>query len=249
MSEALYDTIGKGYAELRRPDPRIHAQIVRALGDAETVVNVGAGTGSYEPDDRKVIAVEPSMEMIRQRRAGSAPTVRADATALPFATKRFDAALAVLTMHHWPNPIAGLKEMRRVASGRVVVLTHFIRSLEDFWLVRDYFPETIERDLWRFPTEEEVRDAIDVFDIEVVPVPSDCIDGFLACYWSRPEAYLDERIRSGMSIFPLLDPSLVNAAVRRLRADLESGAWDERYGDLRSMSEHDFGYRLVVANA
>lgn len=247
MSDALYDTIGKGYAQLRRPDPRIHTQIVRALDSAASVVNVGAGTGSYEPTDRRVIAVEPSAEMIRQRPAGSAPVVRADATMLPFGDDAFDAALAVLTIHHWPDPIAGLRELRRVARSRVVVLTHFIRSLEHFWLVSDYFPETIDEDLVRFPMEDQIRQTLDVIDIETVPVPHDCVDGFLACYWARPEAYLDKAVRSGMSIFLLLDPSLVAERIRRLEADLTSGAWDDRYGHLRSLSEYDWGYRLVIA--
>jgi len=247
VSDALYDTIGKGYARLRRPDPRIQAQIVRALGAAESVVNVGAGTGSYEPSDRRVVAVEPSAEMIRQRAPESAVVVRGDATMLPFRSNAFDAALAVLTVHHWPDPIAGLRELRRVAGWRVVVLTHFTRMLGDFWLVSDYFPEAIDEDLVRFPMEDQIRQALDVIDIETVPVPHDCVDGFLACYWRRPEAYLDETVRSGMSIFPLLDPELVAERIGKLAADLESGAWDDRYGHLRSLPEHDFGYRLVIA--
>ncbi len=249
MKDQLYDTIGVGYSELRRPDPRIFEQIVRALGDAASVVNVGAGSGSYEPTDRRVIAVEPSAEMIGQRTSRSATVLRGDAIALPFQNNAFDSALTVLTIHHWSDPIVGLREMQRVASKRVVVLTHFIRSLEEFWLVRDYFPETIDRDLDRFPTEDEMRNALDVIDIEVVQVPRDCTDGFLACYWARPDAYLDERIRSGMSIFHLLDADLVDARIARLAADLDSGAWEERNGHLRSSPEHDFGYRLVIANA
>jgi SAM-dependent methyltransferase len=247
-TDALYDTIGKGYAQLRRADPRIYEQIVRALADAETVVNVGAGTGSYEPVDRHVVAVEPSEEMVRQRPPDAAVVVRGDATMLPFPSDAFDAALAILTIHHWPDPAAGLRELKRVARARVVVLTHFIRSLKDFWLVRDYFPETIDRDLARFPTADEVGDALGAIDIEPVPVPNDCTDGFLACYWARPEAYLDENVRAGMSIFPLLNPTLVADRIDRLEADLASGAWDERNGHLRSLPAHDFGYRLVVAN-
>ena len=246
MSEALYDTIGKGYAELRRPDPRIHAQILRALGDAETVVNVGAGTGSYEPDDRAVVAVEPSAEMIRQRSTDAAAVIRADAAALPFADGSFDAALAVLTIHHWPDPLAGIKEMRRVSTQRIVVLTHFMP--EDFWLVNDYLPP-IDASLYSFVSEETFRDTLDVTEIEIVPVPIDCVDGFLACYWARPEAYLDARIRSGISLFALLDPADVNDSIERLRSDIETGVWEKRYGYLRSLDEHDFGYRLVVANA
>lgn len=244
---ALYDTIGKGYAELRRPDPRINAQILRALTGAESVVNVGAGTGSYEPRDRRVVAVERSMEMIGQRNADLAPAIQGDAVTLPFADDSFDAALAVLTIHHWPDPKAGLLELKRVARARVVVLTHFITSLDDFWLVHDYLPETIPSDLARFATEEEIRGLLDVTDIQSVPVPNDCTDGFLACYWARPEAYLDERIRSGMSIFPRLDQDLVQERMARLADDLDSGAWDERYGHLRSMPEIDLGYRLVIA--
>ncbi len=247
MSEALYDTIGKGYAELRRPDRRIDAQIMRALTGAEIVLNVGAGTGSYEPRDRRVVAVERSMEMIRQRISDLTPVVQGDATTLPFADDAFDAALAVLTIHHWPDPKAGLLELKRVARSRVVILTHFINSLDDFWLVHDYLPETIPSDLVRFATEDEIRELLDVIDIQAVPVPRDCTDGFLACYWARPEAYLDERIRSGMSIFPRLDQRLVHERMARLAEDLASGAWDERYGHLRSLAEIDLGYRLVIA--
>ena len=247
MSEALYDTIGKGYAELRRPDPRINAQILRALTGADSVLNVGAGTGSYEPRDRRVVAVERSIEMIGQRAADLAPAVQGDATSLPFADGSFDAALAVLTIHHWPDPRAGLLELKRVARSRVVILTHFINSLDEFWLVRDYIPETIPSDLVRFATEEEIRELLDVIEIQAVAVPNDCTDGFLACYWARPEFYLDERVRSGMSIFPRLDQSLVQERMGRLAEDLESGAWDERYGNLRTMQEIDLGYRLVIA--
>jgi SAM-dependent methyltransferase len=246
VSEALYDTIGKGYAELRRPDPRIQAQIVRALGDSRTVLNVGAGTGSYEPADRRVIAVDLSMEMVRQRKPGSAPIALGDATRLPFRTNAFDAALATFTVHHWPAPLTGLTEMRRVSSRRVVVLTHFIPE-EDFWLINDYLPP-IADDLYQFVSEELIRQTLDVVDIEVVPVPSDCVDGFLACYWARPEAYLDARIRSGISLFAFLDPVLVDECLERLRSDIESGVWDRRYGQLRTLDERDFGYRLVIAN-
>jgi SAM-dependent methyltransferase len=249
VSEALYDTIGKGYAELRRPDPRINGQILKALTGATSIVNVGAGAGSYEPRDRRVVAVERSMEMIRERSADLSAVVQGDATTLPFDDDAFDAALAVLTIHHWPDPKAGLLELQRVARSRVVILTHFINSLDDFWLVHDYVPETIPSDLVRFTSEEEIRELLDVIDIQPVPVPNDCTDGFLACYWARPEAYLDERIRSGMSIFPRLDQDLVQERMNRLAGDLDSGAWDERYGHLRTTPEMDLGYRLVIALA
>jgi len=249
-----YDTIGKGYAQRRRTDPRFFAHIVAALGDARSIVNVGAGSGSYEPDDRYLVAVEPSAEMIRQR-TSSAPVVRADATALPFADASFDAAMAILTIHHWPDPDAGLEEMQRVAS-RQIILTHTIEDLNDFWLTRDYFPEIVQLDLLRFQPLRHVAEKLKG-RVEVVPVPWDCIDGHLGAFWRRPEAYLDPDVRAGMSMFPptdgplpsgwMLDRAVVERGVARLADDLVSGRWEERNGYLREMDEIDLGYRLVIA--
>jgi len=239
VTNAKYDTIGKGYADKRRADPRITAQIVEALGDASSVVNVGAGAGSYEPTDRPVVAVERSMEMIRQRSVRT-NVVQGDAMALPFADGTFDAAMAILTVHHWPDARAGLAEMQRGAS-RSVILTHTITDLGDFWLTRDYFPEIIAADLARF-------EPITSYDGEVVPVPvpRDCTDGFLAAYWARPEASLDPDVRAAMSGFALLDGALIDERIARLNEDLTTGRWDERNGHLRELESIDLGYRLVV---
>ena len=249
MTDAAYDIIGRGYARTRRPDPRIGAQILSALGDARSVLNVGAGAGSYEPDDRHVIAVERSFEMIRQRPETAAPVVQGDAVSLPFAADRFDAALAVLTMHHWPDQPAGLREIRRVVRARVVILTHDIRALKGFWLTDDYFPEGEDLDREVFLPHDLLYELLDVVSEEPVMVPMDCRDGFLAAYWARPEAYLDEEVRAGISFFHRFDPRLTAARIDRLADDLSSGRWDERYGHFRETDELDLGYRLITANA
>ena len=246
MARPIYDDIGKTYASTRRPDPRIAAKIVDALGDAMSVVNVGAGAGSYEPIDRRVVAVEPSWEMIRQRPDGAARVVRAVAEALPFGDGAFEAALAMITLHHWTDWRRGLDEMRRVAR-RVVIFTFEPNEVGNFWLVEEYFPEIVRLDQGRCPPVDEVKAHLgEVTDMRV-PIPHDCVDGFLACYWRRPEAYLDPQIRAGMSAFPLLPPAVVDRGVERLRADLDSGRWDERFGHLRESDELDVCYRLLTA--
>ncbi len=227
-----YDAIGKNYAARRRPDPRFAAHILRAVGDAQRIINVGAGAGSYEPDDRYVVALEPSIEMIKQRKSGAA-VVQGDAMALPFHDRTFDVATAFLTIHHWPDPDRGLEEMQRVAS-RQVVLTHTIKDLNDFWLTRDYFHEIVQLDLLRFQPIEHVAEKLRG-RIEVVPVPWDCIDGHLGAFWRRPEAYLDPDVRAGMSVFPPLASEIVERGVERLQDDLASGRWSERNGHLLAL--------------
>lgn len=239
----LYDRIGGGYGRYRRPDPRIAARIRNGLGGARTVVNVGAGTGSYEPDVR-VVAVEPSATMVAQRPAGTAPAVRASALALPFRAQAFDAALAVLTLHHWPDWRSGVAEMVRVARDRVVILT-FDPDAEGFWLVRDYFPAIRELDRRWMPPVEEVAGALGGADVGPVPVPWDCTDGFLGGYWRRPQAYLDPDVRGAISAFGLIEG--VEAGIARLRRDLEDGTWTRRNPGLGDREELDVGYRLVVA--
>lgn len=238
----LYDTLGHGYSAARRPDPRIEARIHAAPGDASTVVNVGAGAGSYEPADRTVIAVEPSPVMIAQRPPDAAPVVRAVAEALPFPAGAFDAGLALLTLHHWTDQRAGIAELRRVA-GRTVTFTFDTDVLP--WIATDYLPGIIGQDEFVFPPIDEVASWLDA-DVQVVPVPRDCTDGFTGAYWARPEAYLEPAVRAGMSAVRNLDPAEIDAGMDRLRADLASGAWDERYGHLRTMPELDLGYRLLV---
>jgi SAM-dependent methyltransferase len=244
---AVYDQIGRTYSATRRADPRIARQIQEALGDAERVLNVGAGTGNYEPADRAVVALEPSMTMIRQRPAGSPPAVRGVAEQLPFTDGAFDAVLGTLTLHHWPDLAAGLAEVRRVSRRQVFLL--FDNDLTgEYWLVDDYFPELRELPSEReAPTVADVDRFLDVERVEVVPVPADCTDGFGAAFWKRPEAHLDPEVLAGMSWTARLDPTLIDERSARLRADLDSGAWDRRNGHLRALDELDCGYRLVVA--
>jgi SAM-dependent methyltransferase len=240
----LYDTIGVGYRALRRPDPRIAAAIVEALGPARTVVNVGAGAGSYEPADRRVVAVEPSREMIRQRPGDAAPVVQASATALPFRTGVFDAALAVLTVHHWPDRAQGLAELRRVARARVVILT-WEPGAAPFWLTEDYFPELVAADRGIFPTRAELARHLGPVELRPLPIPHDCVDGFLGAYWRRPRAYLDAAVRGAISTFSKLPD--VKPGLDRLRRDLDDGAWARRHASLMARDTLDLGYRLVIS--
>jgi len=245
MSSApLYDTIGATYAVTRRTEPRIAAQFWAALGDARTVLNVGAGTGSYEPADRDVTAVEPSAVMRAQRPAGAAPCVAAAAERLPFEDQSFDAAMALATIDHWQDPIAGLREMRRVAR-RVVVFTHDASDPDRFWMTRDYLPE--HPGLWAGrPSLTELAGAITA-RTEPVPIPWDCADGFYEAYWRRPEAYLDEHVRRGMSIWARVGPDAERRAVRSLRADLASGRWAERNRGLLDLDAAELDSRLLIA--
>src|SRR5436305_2504838 len=240
MSERpLYDTIGTGYTTTRREDPRIARRIHAALGDSGTVVNVGAGTGSYEPRDRDVTAVEPSPLMISQRPPGSAPVVQATAEALPFPDNSCDAAMAVLTDHHWQDRERGLRELRRVARERVVVLTWDRSYANAFWLTRDYLPKVVKE---YGVSLEQKADWVGATHIEVVPVPHDCRDGFFHAFWRRPEAYLDPAVRAGTSPFRTRPAEEVEAALGRLREDLESGRWRERNSELLELEELDLGY-------
>jgi SAM-dependent methyltransferase len=244
-----YDRIGTTYSATRRPDPRIERQIAAALGDARSVVNVGAGVGSYEPRDREVVAVEPSAVMIAQRAADAAPAVQGSAEALPLGDDSFDAALAVLTMHHWPDWRAGIGELRRVARRRVVMLTFDPAYIARYWLVRDYLPEIAVIDEARFPSLATVADALGGAAMLPVPIAHDCTDGFLCASWRRPLAYVDGTVRANISTFSLLDPAAVAAAMSRLERDVADGTWADRNADLIAGDEADFGYRLLVADA
>lgn len=241
----VYDEIGRTYTSTRGPDPRVAARIADALGDARTVLNVGAGTGSYEPTDRRVVAVEPSPTMIDQRADGLAACVRAVAEALPFSDRTFDAALASLTIHHWPDWRRGVDELKRVAA-RIVVFTFEPADVGNFWLTEEYFPEIPRVDVSRTATVAEIVERLGPCDDTRVPIPHDCTDGFLACYWRRPEAYLDPVVRAGISGFALLDPDIVRRGVQRLSDDLTSGRWDELFGWVRELDELDVCYRLIV---
>ncbi|HEU0302252.1 MAG TPA: class I SAM-dependent methyltransferase [Longimicrobium sp.] len=241
---ALYDRIGAGYTAWRRPDPRIAARIAEALGDARTLVNVGAGAGSYEPADRVVAAVEPSARMVRQRPPRAAPAVRASAEALPFRDRAFDAAMAILTLHHWPDWRAGVREMRRTARGPVAILT-WDPAHPGFWLVQDYFPGILRIDRVILPPLEEIARVLGPLDVRPVPIPADCSDGFLGAYWRRPEMYLDPGARSAISTFTRL--AEVEPGLARLRAELADGSWERRNAALLDLPELDIGYRLLVA--
>lgn len=241
-----YDVIGQEYHLHRRPDARIATAIEAVLGGARTVLNVGAGAGSYEPAGRRVVAAEPSWEMIRQRPPGSATVVRAVAESLPFRDATFDAALAILTVHHWADLDAGLAELRRV-SRRQIVLTWDQAEFARFWLVAEYLPEIAEHER-TLPSLATVRNGLDA-DVYPVPVPADCVDGFLGAYWRRPTAYLDAQVRASMSGIALLDQHVVRSAMMRLRSDLDSGRWHRRHAALLAADSVDLGYRLLVGGA
>lgn len=242
----LYDGIGEGYASTRRADPRVAARIDAALGDAASVVNVGAGTGNYEPADRAVVAVEPSPAMVAQRPRGTAPVVRAVAESLPLPDGAADATLAVLTVHHWTDLDRGLAELRRVSRRQVVLLFDTVMT-NRFW-VMEYFAEA-----QGVPSEVDAPDVdrlgavLDVREVQPVPVPFDCTDGFGAAFWGRPEAMLRPDVQAGMSFLAQLDPEARRRGTDRLAADLSSGRWDERFDHLRDLDELDVGYRLVIA--
>ncbi len=245
MSESAYDRIGRGYAKSRQTEPRIGARIEAALGDAQSVVNVGAGTGSYEPLNRNVIAVEPSQEMIAQRGPDVVSAIRGSAEHLPLGDNVADAAMAILSIHHWDDPACGIREMGRVARKRIVVLTYDPDCVLRWWL-RDYAPQIAADDAERFPSLDALFEWLGGGVLETVEVPSDCADLFLGAFWARPELVLAEEVRASTSGFARMDAAEERAAVAKLGADLKSGAWDKRYGNLRGMDKLDVGLRLVV---
>jgi SAM-dependent methyltransferase len=240
----LYDRIGAGYTRGRRTEPRIAARIWEALGDARSVLNVGAGAGAYEPPGRDVLAVEPSAVMRRQRPAGAARCVAARAEALPFPDGSFDAAMAVLSDHHWSDPIAGLHEMARVAR-RVVVFQWDTTNSDRFWLVRDYLPQFSALGAG-VPTLAERARALGA-EMTPVPIPWDCVDGFFHAHWRRPEAYLDEGVRRASSVWERVGREAEFRAVDKLAHDLATGAWHERNREILDLDELDLGARLLIA--
>jgi SAM-dependent methyltransferase len=242
--QRLYDAIGDGYPVTRRTEPRIAARIWEALGDARTVLNVGAGTGSYEPPDRDVIAIEPSAVMRAHRPPQAAPCLPAVASSLPFRDGCFDAAMAVLSDHHWPDPAAGWREMQRVAR-RVVVFQFDTSHPERFWLTRDYLPEFGQLAVGR-PSLAELARVIGAHTAPVL-VPWDCMDGFFYAYWRRPEAYLRSEVRRGTSVWSRVGAAAEDRTVRALRTDLASGRWIERNQHLIGLDAADFGGRLLIA--
>ncbi len=239
-----YDSIGINYSELRRPDLRIAALIDDALGFAETVLNVGAGTGSYEPSNREVVAVEPSQEMISQRGPSAPRAIQGYADDLPFEDNSFDASMAILTVHHWPDKKKGLQEMRRVTRDKIILLT-FDPAHRRSWLT-DYLPELVTLDEAQMPIMSDYERWLDEVEIVPVPVPHDCTDGFLYAYWRRPAAYLDAQIRSGSSSFWVIKNA--DQGLNKLAEDLKSGEWERRYSHFLKLDACDVGYRLVTAN-
>lgn len=248
MSKA-YDTIGRTYASTRQPDPRIDAQIQDAIGEAASVLNVGAGTGSYEPKSeaaRSVVALEPSLTMIRQRHISAASAVCGVSEVLPFADDSFDVVMALLTVHHWTDQPKGLAELRRVARKRVVIFTFDADLSADFWLIRDYLPSNAEIDQRIFPNIRFYAETFPDLSVHPVLVPADCQEGFLCAYWKRPEAYLEGRVQAGISSFAALPAEQVSQGLAALEADLESGRWSQRNSELADRSEMDYGYRLII---
>jgi SAM-dependent methyltransferase len=242
-----YERHGHGYAARRRADPRIESQVHAALGSAAAVLNVGAGAGSYEPRDRRVAAVEPSAMMRAQRAADMAPVLCAVAERLPFGDGSFDAAMAMVTVHQWPDARAGLAEMRRVSRGPVVILTFDGDELDRLWLA-DYVPELVTAERQRFPAIAAIRAALAGRSmVQHVRIPIDCADGFAEAYYARPEQFLDAGIRRAQSAWGFVDPADASRGIERLRGDLESGRWDERYGFLRTQPEFDGALRLIAA--
>jgi SAM-dependent methyltransferase len=248
--EVTYDRIGVGYSGRRRPDPRLARRIDAALGRARLVLNVGAGAGSYEPVGRRVIAVEPSATMVAQRGETGAVALRGVVERLPVADDAVDATLAVLTMHHWSDMVAGLREMGRVSVDRQVVMTWNQRVAEDrFWFIRDYAPELMAAERATCPPFEVLRRVLGRVTVVALPIPADCTDGFFAAFWRRPAAYLDDGVRAAISVFALNEPWRYEDGLARLEADLTSGLWHERYAPLLDLDELDLGYRLVIGHA
>lgn len=247
MTEPTYDRMGRGYAAIRRPDPRIAAQIEAALGGARSVLNVGAGTGSYEPSDREVVAVEPSRTMIEQRPAAAAPVVQAFAEDLPFEDDGFDAAMALITVHHWSDARGGLAEMVRVARQRVLVLTFTPTPPIELWMARDYFPRILDFHERVMLPIDELAAMLPAASVEPVPIPNRCTDGFWLAIWDRPEMHLDPEVRRASSSWHHMPEDEIERGLAKLEADLESGRWDERNGHLRTQAELDVGLRLVSA--
>jgi Methyltransferase domain len=242
-----YDRAGRTYSLTRQPDPRIRAVIEHALHGMATVANIGAGTGSYEPSNT-VIAVEPSHVMITQRRAEAAPAVRAVAEQLPIGTAAVDASIALLTVQHWSDVDAGVAEMIRVARRRVVILTWDDTVFRQFWLLRESLPAAAETDARLAVPITKLVSLLGTVSIQTVPVPHDCVDGFGGAYWRRPQAYLDETVRAGISMLALTPKPLLAKGLERLRIELTNGAWARRHADLLDVPQLDLGYRLLVSD-
>lgn len=238
-----YDKIGAGYSKQRKPDPRIARHIQGALCGARSVLNVGAGSGSYEPIHVPTVAVEPSFQMIQQRR-NKRNVVQASAESLPFKDAAVDSVLAVLTVHHWSNLAQGLSECARTSKREVAMLT-WDPDTPGFWFTQEYFPELLEFDRGIFPSMDELRQHLGSIEVAPVEIPADCVDGFLGAYWRRPDAYLSDEVRSGMSSFSRI--ANLPDRLDQLRKDLASGVWHRAHRRLQEQESCDLGYRLVTA--
>lgn len=243
-----YEALQVPYSGYRRTDPYIARQVHQALGDAHTILNLGAGAGSYEPEGRYVVALEPSASMRAQRSAlGKVPAIIGKADALPFDDGAFDASMAMVTIHHWPDIARGLREARRVTRGPVVIMTFDPEAMADFWLA-DYFPELIAAERARFPTMVQLEDMLGGFcSVQEVRIPLHCRDGFTEAYYGRPEAFLEDGVRCAQSCWSFLSPGLEATLVSRFAAILDSGEWDARWGHLRTQPEATYSLRLVTA--
>ena len=244
-----YDTHGQKYSGQRKTDPRIAAYVHNALADSETVINIGAGSGSYEPEDKYVIAVEPSITMRTQRIAnGKIPAINAKADSLPFDDRSFDAAMAMVTVHHWPDIEKGISEIRRVTKKRIVIMTFDPDALDDFWNV-NYFPQLIEIERARYPSITRLQKALSAkTEVIKIPIPLDCVDGFQETYYGRPEAFLEKEVRMAQSAWGILPADLEKKYLQNLSNDLQSGAWDKKFGHFRTQPNFTGALRLIVAN-
>jgi SAM-dependent methyltransferase len=247
VSRPAYDELGANYPDFRRADPRIEARVWEALGDARSVVNVGAGTGSYEPRDREVIAIEPSLLMIAKRPEEAAPALQGAAEALPLGDGSVDAAMATLTIHHWNDLGKGIAEMCRVARKRIVLLTIDALKNAEIWTLAEYFPEAMALEEDAMPAISSLQASLPGATVETVPMPSRCRDEFTSALWDRPELFLEPAALRASSLWHRLDREVIERGQKRLRADLESGRWDEAHGHLRTLPELDIGLRLITA--
>ena len=244
-----YDTHGQKYSGQRKTDPRIAAYVHKELADSETVINIGAGSGSYEPEDKYLIAVEPSIIMRTQRIAnGKIPAINAKADSLPFDDRSFDAAMAMVTVHHWPDIEKGISEIRRVTKKRIVIMTFDPDALDDFWNVK-YFPQLIEIERARYPSITRLQKALSAkTEVIKIPIPLDCVDGFQETYYGRPEAFLEKEVRMAQSAWGFLSAELEEKYIQNLRNELQSGAWDKKFGHFRTQPNFTGALRLIVAN-
>ena len=244
-----YDKLGQKYSGHRQTDPRIAQYVFAALADAKTVLNVGAGTGSYEPPDKYVVAVEPSIVMRSQRiQNGKIPAINAKADNLPFDANSFDASMAMVTVHHWPDMDKGLKELRRVTKNQVLIMTFDPDKLDDFWNV-NYFPDLIEVEKARYPTINFIKNSLGGnCEVVSIPIPLDCVDGFQEAFYGRPEAFLEKDVRLSQSAWGFLPAGVEEKLVQSLEEDLKSGEWDRKYGHFRTQPTFTCALKLIISN-